>query len=238
LRDVIFCSRSSRRRFWWMSNSNSVKWDFVITCFVFAANSTNSFARIKSLHCVRSILRRRGIHSRKFSLTSRQLCDSIRRCFDNDKEKSFEEESSSFIHWSCNIQTNSNIFIFEAANFFNWFMHLCELTDHMSNSSNANRMMISLNVCSRIWLKSLQNRFSEYWRWNFVNACLMTLSWCFLYEWKIFTFNDCMQWVRWKIKENERMWCSFARRTNSEVQWLSCWFINNNFHSDNELEFV
>jgi hypothetical protein len=98
--------------------------------------------------------------------------------------------------------------------------------------------MISLNVCSRIWLRSSQNRFSVYCRWNFVNACLMTLSWCFLYKWKISTSNDCMQWVRWKIKENERMWWSFARRTISEMQWLSCWFINNKFHSDNELKFV
>jgi hypothetical protein len=166
-----------------MSNSNFVKWDFVITRFVFAANSTNSFAQMRSLHCVRSILRIREIHSRKFSLTSWQLCDSIRECFDNDKEKSFKEESL-FINWSCNIRTNSNFFIFEAANFFNWSMHFCVLINHMPNFSNANRIMIFLNVCSRIWFKSSQNCFSEYCRWNFVNACLMTLSWCFLYEWK------------------------------------------------------
>jgi hypothetical protein len=201
LRDVIFCSRSSRRRFWWMSNSNFVKWDFVITRFVLATNSTNSFARMKSLHCVRSILRMREIHSRKLSITFWQFCDSIRRRFDSDRKRSFE---SSFINWSCNIRTSSNdFFLFETANFFNWFMHLCELIDHMSLFSNANRMMISLNVCSRIWFKSSQNRFSEYCRWNFATACLMTLSWCFLYEWKILTFNNCMQWMRWKIKKKD-----------------------------------
>jgi hypothetical protein len=115
---------------------------------------------------VRSILRIREIHSRKFSLTSWQLCESIQKCFDNDKEKSFEE-SSSFIHWSCNIRTSSNFFIFEAANFFNWSMHFCELTDHMPNFSNANRMMISLNVYSRIWLKSLQNLLQRVLKMKF-----------------------------------------------------------------------
>jgi hypothetical protein len=162
---------------------------------------------MRSLHCVRSILQMREIYSRKLLLTSWQLWDYIRRRkrFDSDKERSFKEVSSSFIHWSCNIRTSFDFFIFETANFFNWSMHFCVLINHMSNFSNANRMMISLNVCSRIWFKSLQNRFSEYCKWNFVNACLMTLSWCFLYEWKIFTFNDCMQWVKWKIKENNRI---------------------------------
>jgi hypothetical protein len=126
---VIFCNKSSRRRFWWMSNSNFIKWDFVITRFAFAANSTNSCARMRSLYCVRSMLQIREIHSRKLSLTSWQLYDSIRKCFDNDKEELFEEESSSFINWSCNIRTNSNFFIFEAAIFFNWFMHFCVLID-------------------------------------------------------------------------------------------------------------
>ncbi len=165
LRDVIFCSKSSRRRFWWMSNSNFVRWDFVITCFVLAANSTNSFARIESLHCVRSILQIREIYSRKSSITFWQICDFIS---DLDKEESFEDDSfinwSRFIIWLCNIRRSSNFFKFEAADFFNWSMHLCELTDHMPNFSNANRMMISLNVCSRIWFKSSQNRFSEYCR--------------------------------------------------------------------------
>jgi hypothetical protein len=172
LRDVIFCSKLSSRRFWWMSNSNFVKLNFVIMRFVFAANSTNSFVWMRSLYCVRSILRIREIHSRKFLVTSWQFCDSIRKRFDDDKERS----KSSFINWLCNIRTSSNFFIFEAANCFNWSMHLCVLTDHMSNFSNANWMMISLNVCSRIWFKTSQNRFNEYCRWNFVIACLMTLS--------------------------------------------------------------
>jgi hypothetical protein len=158
LRKMIFCSKSSKRRFWWMSNSNFVRWDLIIIRFVLAANSTNSFARMRSFHCVQSILRIREIHSRRLSLTSWQFCDSIRKRVDSDKERSFE---SSFINWSCNIRTNSNFFLFEAANFFNWSMHFCELTDHMPLFSNANRMMISLNVCSRIWFKSSQNRFSE-----------------------------------------------------------------------------
>jgi hypothetical protein len=52
-----------------MFNSNFVKWDFVITRFVFAANSTYLYAWIKSLHCVQLILRIYAIYSRRFLLT-------------------------------------------------------------------------------------------------------------------------------------------------------------------------
>jgi hypothetical protein len=69
LQDVIFCNKSSRCRFWWISNSNFVRWNFVIIRFVFSTNSTNSFVWIRSLYCVLSILRIHEIHSRKLSLT-------------------------------------------------------------------------------------------------------------------------------------------------------------------------
>jgi hypothetical protein len=50
--------------------------------------------------------------------------------------------------------------MFEATNLFNWFMQFCEFINHFSIFSNANRMMSSLNVCSRISSRLLQNRFS------------------------------------------------------------------------------
>jgi hypothetical protein len=96
LRDVIFCNRSSVRRFWCIVSSKFLNCDSVIIHIVFSINCSNFTDRRESLHCVLS--RIRDSHSSNSFSTFLHVWDSIRD--DKDKEDSFV---SSFINSSCNI---------------------------------------------------------------------------------------------------------------------------------------
>ena len=60
-------------------------------------------------------------------------------------------------------------------------------------------------MLSLILIKSWQKWKSEYSMLKFSNAFwIATLDQC-LYDWKISTSKDCIQWVKWNINENERI---------------------------------
>ena len=77
-----------------------------------------------------------------------------------------------------------------------------------------------------------------YLKLKSVRAFWIALSCQCLYDWKISTFNDCIQCIRWEINEYERIWLLLVSFKNSAISWLSWLFINRSFYSEYDLTLI
>jgi hypothetical protein len=116
---------------------NFVSWriDFEIISFAFLTKESNSSARAKSLHCMNLLI------------------------FDSHR---FNSCSMSAKSWESMWRSNDNWELESRLKIFNYLMQVFELIDHISDFSNACRIIDDLNVSFLILVRSLRNCVKEY----------------------------------------------------------------------------